>query len=147
MPTKTAQPGTYDSRPKKNEVEAGKGLIDRIIRNRTFEPFDKPTIGVDFFIFKRKGDSLEGEICGHAIQNIRRSSSYPIKLEDGTVVEIFANKLLHRLITKNELVFSHVRIVYIGRQQTAYGGHWRKIYRVYKIKGCITQHYEEMSEK
>ena len=145
MRTETPKITEYDSSPKKNEVEAGKGLVDRIVRNRTFEPFDKPQVGAEFFIFKRKSDSIEGQICGHAIQNIRRSASFPIKLEDGRVVEIFANKLLHRIITKNDLVFSRVRITYIGRQHTGYGGHWRKIYRVYKIKGHIKQLYQEIT--
>ncbi len=144
MPVKNLKPGGYDSRPEKNEVETSKPLIDRIVRNRTFEPFDKPQVGSEFFIFKRKGDSLEGVICGHAIQNIRRSNSYPIKLDDGRVVEIFAGRLLHRIIIKHELLFSRVRIVYIGRQATGFGGHWRKIYRVYKIKeGRTTQKFEE----
>ncbi len=38
------------------------------------------------------------------------------------------------IIEKNELVGSRVRIVYIGRQAVEWGGHWRKIYRVYKIE-------------
>ena len=143
MRTKTAKPAEYESSPRKNETEPSKALIDRITRSRTFEPFDKPTTGTEFFIFRCKGDFLEGKICGHAIQNIRRSSSFPIKLDDGRVVEIFAGRLLHRIIMKNELVFSRVRIVYIGRQHTNFAGHQRKIYRVYKITGGVDQQYEE----
>jgi hypothetical protein len=117
--------------------EVGEKTIDRIERSRTFEPWDKPQIGCRFHIFKKRGESIEG-ILGQPITNFHRNSSYPIELDSGETVEVFANKLLHRLIQKNELVCKRVKIVYIGRQYTGYG-HARKIYRVYKIEGIISK--------
>ncbi len=152
MPTKTANTKKkntkYDSAPKKNEVELGKDRIDRTVRKRTFQYFDNPTVGVEFFIFKNIGDEITGQIIGHAIANIRRNSSYPIKLSSGRVVEIFANRQLHGIIRDFELVYSHVRIVYIGRNQNAWAGHAAKVYRVYKIKdgqesGPLIKHKKE----
>jgi hypothetical protein len=105
----------YDSAPQKNETEVGKDRIDRTIRKRTFEYFDNPTIGVEFFLFRKIGDEITGQIIGHAIANVRRNSSYPLKLESGKVIEFFANKELHKTIRDFELIWSHVRIVYIGR--------------------------------
>ena len=134
MFSKSVKSGKFDSAPQKNETEVGKKLVDHIISRRTFEPLDKPQVGIEFFIFRQQGDSIEGTICGHAITNFRRSSSYPIKLDDGRIVEIFGNKLLHRIIERGELIFSRVRIQYIGREYTNFGGHARKIYRVYQIK-------------
>ena len=120
--------------------EVGGRVIDYIERSRTFEPWDKPQVGARFFIFKQKGEYLEG-ILGPPITNFRRGTSYPIDTGDETV-EIFANRLLHRLVNKFELVGSRVRIVYIGRQFVSYGGHFRKIFRVYKVKGIFEENLE-----
>jgi hypothetical protein len=142
----------YDSKPKKGEVECGKDRIDQTVQKRTFEYFDHPTVGTRFFIFREIDTEISGQIVGHAIANIRRNSSYPIKLESGEVVEFFANRQLHGIIRDFELIFSHVRIVYIGRDHNTWGGHASKIYRVYKIKdgsesGPLVQHLKNLKEK
>ena len=125
--------------------EVGGKTIDYIERSRTFEPWEKPQVGVRFLIFKQKGEYVEG-ILGPPITNLRRATSYPIDTGAETV-EIFANRLLHRLIQKFELVGSRVRIVYIGRQFISYGGHMRKIFRVYKVKGCFKETLEPVGAK
>ena len=125
----------YDSAPKSNETEVGKERIDRTVSKPTFEYFNRPTVGVEFFIFRKIGDEITGHIIGHAISNIQRNSSYPLKLEDGKVIEFFANKQLHGIIRDYELIQAKVRIVYIGRNHNAWAGHAAKVYRVYKIKG------------
>ena len=142
----------YDSAPKKGETEVGKDCIDRTISKPTFEYYNKPSIGVEFFIFRKIGDEITGQIIGHAITNVRRNSSYPLKLESGKVIEFFANKQLHGIIRDYELVMSHVRIVYIGRNHQAWGGHAAKVYRVYKIKngsesGPLVQHLKSLKAK
>ena len=141
----------YGSAPRKGETEVGKNRTDRIIQKRTFEYYNKPTVGAEFYIFRKVNDQITGQIIGHAITNVRRNSSYPIKLEDGRVVEIFANKQLHGIIRDYELVMSHVRIVYIGRNHNGWG-HAAKIYRVYKIKhgvksGPLVQHLKSLKSK
>jgi hypothetical protein len=142
----------YDSMPKKGETEVGKDRIDRTVRERTFQYYDNPTVGVEFFIFRDISDSITGHIIGHAISNIRRNSSYPLKLESGKVIEFFANKQLHGIIRDYELIFAKVRIVYIGRNHQAWGGHAAKVYRVYKIKGGsesgpLVQHLKSLKSK
>jgi hypothetical protein len=117
------------SNPKAGEVEVGKATVDRIVGKPTFEYFDKPTVGVEFFLFTDKGDSIEGVVISRSIANVRRNSSYAIQLDNGKIVEVFANKTLHRQL--KECLFQRVRIVYIGREQTTWG-HAKKIYRVYK---------------
>lgn len=144
MVPQTSYRTKYQSSPGKNEIEIGKSTIDRITQARTFEPHDRPKLGSEFFIFRRRGDSIRG-ILGHPIENYQRNTSYPLTLENGRIVEIFGNKLLHRLIQRHELIGSRVRIVYIGRQFIGQG-HARKIYRVYKIKGCITQYESYVGE-
>ena len=127
---KRGRPKLRSSNPKPGEIEVGKATVDRIVAKPTFEYFDKPQVGVEFFIFKDKGDAIEGVLISRAIANVRRNSSYAIRLDDGKVVEVFANKTLHRQL--KECLFQRVRITYIGREHTTWG-HAKKIYRVYKI--------------
>jgi len=143
----------YESDPRKGEIEVGKDRIDRTIKKRTFQYFDRPTVGEEFFIFKHLFDEITGQIIGHSIANIRRNSSYPLRLPNGRVVEFFANKQLHGIIRDFELVFSHVRIVYIGRNEQQHG-HAAKVYRVYKINpasgsesGPLVSHLKSFKKK
>jgi len=137
--------------PRAGEIEVGKERVDKITQKRTFEYFDRPTVGDEFFIFRQKGDELSGQIVGHAIANVRRNSSYPLRLESGRVVEFFANKQLHGIIRDFELIRAHVRIVYIGRNHNSWG-HATKVYRVYKIKdgsesGPLVSHLKNLKSK
>ena len=122
----------YSSDAKKGEREVSKELVDRIVDQRNFEPFNRPKPYSDLRIFSKRGDEVVG-FLGPPTANVMRNTSYTIKQDDGTFIEIFGNKLLHRIIRKNELVGQKVRIVYIGLQHTG-RGRPRKIYRVYKIK-------------
>lgn len=129
----------YKSDPQKNETEVGKEIIDDIIRQGNFEAFNKPPgDDRDFFIFHERGDQVKG-FLGNAITNLRRSTSYPIKQENGTTIEIFGNRLLHSIIRKNDLISQKIRIVFIGRQHMPHCRWPRKIFRVYKIKWDETE--------
>ena len=118
-----------ESNPKKDEVELDKAAIDRVAAKPTFEYFDRPQVGDVFFLFKERGEELSGQVVSHAITNVRRNSSYAIKTESGRVVEVFANRLLHKQL--RYCFLQQVRIVYIGREHNNWG-HARKIFRVYK---------------
>ncbi|KKN06578.1 hypothetical protein LCGC14_1075720 [marine sediment metagenome] len=119
----------YSSAARKNEVEVGKAAVDRLVDKRAFEYFDRPTRGIRFHIFKQKGDEIVGKLVSHAISNIRRNSSYAIQIEGGEIVEVFANKTLHKQLS--DCFYQQIRIVYIGREQNKFG-HAKKVYRVYK---------------
>ncbi len=121
----------YGSAAKKTEVEVGRAAVDRVVDKRTFEYFDRPTRGVRFHIFKQKGEELTGRLVSHAITNIRRNSSYAVEIEGGEIVEVFANKIMHKQLA--ECFMQTIRIVYIGRDQNNFG-HAMKVYRVYKEK-------------
>lgn len=119
----------------KEYKEVGKGKIDKIVKSGRFEvpQIEQTYDHRRFFIFRWPGDSIEG-ILGLKITNIKRNASYPIKLDNGEIVEFFGNKLLHSIIADNELIGSGVKIVYIGYQHLPGGGlRARKIYRVFKI--------------
>ena len=89
---KRGRPKLRASNPKAGEVEVGKATVDRIVAKPTFEYFDKPQVGVEYFIFRSKGDELEGVLISRGIANVRRNSSYAIRLDSGKIVEVFANK-------------------------------------------------------
>jgi len=122
--------------------------VDRIVRGKGFDVPHVLGPGVEparkFFVFRWPGDQIEG-MLGPSIVNIRRNSSYPIKLTSkiagsdfykvGDVVEFFGNKMLHEVIRDNELIGACVRIIYVGRQFLPGYGKWRKVYRVYKPEG------------
>lgn len=129
--SKEAQTHGWQSKELAEETEVAKRRVDTITQKRTFEYFDKPTVGASFFFFKSKGDTLEGELFRGPIANVQRNSSYAIKTKDG-VVEIFANRLLHACFQKCA-VGDHVRIVYVGRDFTGQG-HATKVYRFYVIR-------------
>ncbi len=130
----------YGSNPRKGEVEIGKAAVDRIVDKRTFEYFDHPQRGIRFHIFKDKGEELVGRLVSHAISNVRRNSSYAIELASGEIIEVFANKTLHKQLTG--CFMQIVRIVYVGREQTNWG-HAKKIYRVYKEERKNAKQLEE----
>jgi len=119
----------YASKPKKGEVEIGKAAVDRIVNKRTFEYFDRPQRGVRFHIFREKGEELTGRLVSHAISNLRRNSSYAMDIGGGEIVEVFANRTMHKQLS--ECFGGLIRIVYVGREQNNYG-HAKKVYRVYK---------------
>ncbi len=138
----TAQPG---------EHEIGQRTIDHIEGSQTFHGSNRPKIANDYFVFKRRGDDITGFLGTAWINNsdIRRTCSITVRIDGGDYVEIFCNKLLQKLIEKNKLFGKEVRIVYIGRQATAWGGHARKIYRVFARTGSgkIIEETEQKRER
>lgn len=130
MPKKRTPKKPWDSDPRPGEREVGKNRIDRITKEPTFEPDAKPIRGTRYHRWRKTGESIVGEIVGDAIANVRRQSSWPILLDSGEVVEVFGNKTLHSQL--RPCIGEKVRIVWIGKKTTSWG-HWKRIYRVYKI--------------
>lgn len=125
-------PKTKKTRPEKSHrKEICKDQVDGIISRRTFEPYSKPTIGCRFMRLKNPGENIIGQL-GFPIRNFRQGTSYPLQLDNGEVVEIVGNRLLHKQIREGELCGQRVEIVYQGSEYTHYG-HWRKVYRVFKV--------------
>lgn len=85
-----------------------------------------------FFIFREIGESIEGTL-GPGIVNYRRNKSYPVRLSNGDVYEIFGNRWLHKIIDDNELVGSLVKITYVGLRKVYGHARSQKIYQVQKV--------------
>lgn len=120
-----------ENQKKSGQTEIMRPMIDRITKRRTFEPFDRPTVGCRFHRFKQRGESIEG-MLGFPIVNFRQGTSYPLQLDDGKIIEVVANKLLHRQINKGRLCGQRVKIQYEGKEFIGFGLH-RKVYRVFKV--------------
>jgi len=133
--------------PRKNERRIGAESLKKIVSSGAFYTKQFTPEGTDFFYFHDYGDFLKGQLLGkRSNAHICRGASYRIKVEamrrdgahveveEGQIEEFMGNKILQRLIDKNELIGSTVRIVFIGKQKTAFG-HSAKIYDVFKITG------------
>lgn len=120
-------------RPEKQppQKEICKKLVDRLVSRRTFEPFDKPSVGCRFIRFRIRGESVTGQL-GFPIANFQQCTSYPLRLDNGELVEIVGSRLLHKQIREGDLCGRRVKVIYQGRDFT-HAGHHRKIYRVFQI--------------
>jgi hypothetical protein len=148
------------SDPRNGEVEVGRESTQRIVKSDNFFCKSFTPQGREFFIFSQEGDFIKGILLGGARDNshINRSKSYQISareirqhgqevgIEDGRIEEFFANRQLQRYIKKHELAGKCVRIIYIGRVKSGWGGHSGKAYRVFIDKGIFTESEEEVYE-
>lgn len=125
--------GKKNDRPK-NITEICKEAIDKVTKLRTFNPPENSQTGNRIVRLQEPGESVIG-FLGWPITNFRESTSYPIQLESGEIIEILGNRLLHKQIREGELCGQKVEIVYQGRDYAhGLGGHYRKVYRVFKYE-------------
>lgn len=117
---------------KSRKVEILKEEIDKITKTRTFNPPKTSQTGHRIVRLQTIGESIVG-FLGWPITNFRESTSYPLQLESGEVIEIIGNRILHKQIRKGELCGQKVEIVYQGRDYiNGLPGHYRKVYRIWK---------------
>ena len=79
---------------------------------------------------------------GGPIVNPRRNSSYVVELDPGHAlvagrdsndVEVWGNKLLHRIFRENDLMGQRIRIEYVGTRAIPGYARRQKVYRVFKV--------------
>jgi len=126
------KPGKPAKPDKPMVTEVCKDEIDEITERRTFQPWDKPTVGCRFHRFREIGETIEGKL-GFQIRNFRQATSYPLELDNGETVEILGNRILHKLIRVGELCGQRVRIIFIGKE-AVWGGHYRNVFRAFKVE-------------
>jgi len=142
-------------KPRKNEKRIGEKDLTKVIESDTYYTKAKPVRTargpIDFFYFHEYGDHLKGQLLSkHNNEDIKRQASYRIRVEamrrdgaevrvtKGQIEEFTGNRQLQRLLDKNELIGSTIRIVFIGRQKTKFS-HSAKIYDVFKITGISSE--------
>lgn len=146
------------SKPQKGEEEIGRSFTQRIVNSDQFYTKHYTPSRREFFIFSEIGDFVKGILLGGARDNshINRTKSYQIEAReirqhgqdlaviDGQVEEFFANRQLQRFFTRDKLAGKCIRIIYIGRVKSGWGGHSAKIYRVFIDKGIFQESEEEV---
>jgi hypothetical protein len=138
------------------EKEVGKEVTQKLTSSPHYYQQPETQLGKPFFVFTKPGDFIKGELVGKSGNRaIFRSTSYamkveagrlagePLKITDGQVEEFFGNAQLHRIISKNELMHSIVKIVYIGKYRHPKALHAMKVYRVYKESGVFKTKEEQ----
>lgn len=139
-------------KPRKNEKRIGEDDLKKIIESDTFYSKQKIADGGDIFYFHELGDYLKGVLLSRQtaiLTNYKtvtykmevremRQDSKDVPVKDNQVVEFSGLKYLRRVIDKNELIGSTIRIVYVGRQRTGLG-HSAKVFDVFKITGISSE--------
>ncbi len=146
-------------RAKAGEQEVGGSYLERIYKSGRFYTTTFTAEGRRFFSFAEIGDELEGRLLqGRSNAHIYRTKSFRLecysKTENGITIEynppvveeFFANWQLQQIFNKNDLTQKFIRIVYIGRQKSNWGGHAAKVYRVFIQKGVMTNSETELSQ-
>jgi len=128
-------------------TQIGKGITDAAIRSRTFEAkqpqdYDAPA-GRIFWIARWPGDQIEGRLVAGPIVNPRRNSSYILQLDPdhplvkgrgSAEIEIWGNKLLHKILRENDVRGRRLRIEYVGGRHIPGYTRAQKVYRVYLVE-------------
>ncbi len=137
-------------KPRKNEKRVGEDYLKKILESDEFFTTPKTLEGTNIFYFHNFGDYLKGFLISRQtlvltnyktvtykmkVQEIRHDGK-DVPVKDGQVEEFPGLSGLRRIIDKNELIGSLVRIVYIGRKKTGFG-HSAKIFDVFKDVGVL----------
>jgi hypothetical protein len=98
--------------------------------NRGFSVIDQLPIRY----FHKRGDSVVG-VLGEPGQELWFGSTYPLKLDDGRVIRLPSNRLLHKRIQEADAIGVRVKITYDGKLYYRYGGHYQKAYTIELLDG------------
>lgn len=97
--------------------------------NRDFSVIDQLPIKR----FYDRGDTVVG-ILGEPGTEMYFGQSYPLALDDGRVIRLPGNAMLHKLIKKTDAIGKHVRITYEGKKYYRYGqSHYMKTYSIEEV--------------
>lgn len=149
-------------KPRKGEERIGGSALKEIVESDEFYTIQKVSEGSDLFYFRAIGDYVRGFLLSRKtlVLTYRKQVIYKMKVqemrqdgedvpvEDDRIVEFPGLKYLRRVIDKNELIGSLIRIVYIGRQKTGLG-HSAKVFEVFKDLGVTSrkESYQDGSKR
>ena len=140
------------SKPGKNEKRIGESSLKKVVESDAFYTKNIIAQDGDIFYFHQYGDYLKGFLISRQNRTTRdypmvtykmkvqemRQDGEDVPVKDNQVVEFPGLKYLRRVIDKNELLGSLIRIVYIGREKTGLG-HSAKVFDVYKDVGVASR--------
>ncbi len=149
------------NKPKPGEVEVSKSRTEKILHSgRCYSKAYTPE-GREFFIFADYGDQINGKLLYGSRDNnhIGRTKSFRIETvaktqngvqtepPPGTIDEFFVNRQLQAIFRQNDLVGKYIRIVYVAREKSQWGGRASKVYRVFLDKGFVQEREVEVNAK
>ncbi len=134
-------------KPRDNEKRVDEASLKNLVSSDAFYTFPRTIDEKIFFTFCDYDDYLKGVLLSkHCNAYMNRTCSYRIRVregrqagmdfvfEDEEVLEFFANWRVQRVIDQNKLIGSSIRIVFIGRQKTRFGGNPAKVYDIFIAK-------------
>ena len=150
------------SKPRKDEKRIGEDALKEVVGSDEFYTLQRISEGSDIFYFLALGDYVKGFLISRQTlvlynrkqvvykmkaQEIRQDGK-DVPVKDAQLIEFPGLKYLRRVIDRNELIGSLVRIVYIGREKTGLG-HSAKVFDVFKDLGVLSrkESYQDGSKR
>ena len=112
------------------KFERAKRYADKAKTSKRFEHlrYKSQVDGIRIHRFHRVGECLIGTL-GEVQREWWGESTYPLVLDDGSVIRVPGNRRLQLAIRKADAVHVRVKITYEGKLYTS-GGHYQKVYTV-----------------
>lgn len=85
--------------------------------------------GLPIHYFRVPGDYVVGVLCPPD-QELWKGVTYKLVQDDDTIVRLPGNRRLTKAIEKADALYTRVKITYLGKLHTKWGGHYEKVYRV-----------------
>jgi len=140
------------SKPRKDEKRIGGSALKEVVESDEFYTMQKVSEGSELFYFRAIGDYVKGFLIARQtlVLTHRKQVVYKMKVQEmrqdgedvpveyNQIVEFPGLKHLRRVIDKNELIGSLIRVVYIGREKTGLG-HSAKVFDVFKDLGVTSR--------
>jgi len=115
--------------PDSQAAAQAKAYADATVASKRFESHNRTPEGYTIHRFHVEGESLAGVLGECNGQSGYGESTYPIVLDDGSIVCVAGNRRLVKAFKRGKFTFQRIRITYKGRLHT-HGGHYEKVYLV-----------------
>jgi len=115
-PAKLKKVAKYTDAAEKNprfEFSRGKSAVD----------------GLPIHYFRTPGEFVVGVLCAPD-QELWKGVTYRLVQDDDTIIRLPGNRRLTKAIEKADALYTRVKITYVGKLNTKWGGHYEKVYRI-----------------
>jgi len=109
--------------------DKAKRYAEATVANERFETHNRTPDGFTIHRFWRQGEQLTGMLGQCNGQNGYGESTYPIVLDDGSVVCVPGNRRLVKAFRTSKAFFHRITITYLGKLNQSHS-HYEKVYSV-----------------
>lgn len=128
--TLTAESKRKKADPKKFDRAARYTLVRTQRRSFDWQRGFSSVDAVKIVRLRKEGEQITG-ILGESQPELWGEATYPLLLDDGTLVRLPANFLLRKVIKLADCIHQRVTITYLGKDfSSPIGGHYKKVFRV-----------------